>query len=210
MSAVRIMVVEDDATFAKHIGRSLENLGYSVVCTVETGKDAISCAREHRPDLILMDIILKDGMDGIETAAKIREELTIPVVYATAYHTEDMLQRAKITEPFGYILKPFKERELHAVVEIALYKSRMEADRAELTKALKDALDQVKTLTGLLPICSSCKKIRDDKGSWKQLEEYIHARSTARFTHSICPECMKKIMPDIENAHRDSEPRKKK
>ena len=143
-----------------------------------------------------MDIKLQGDMDGIEAAEEIQVHFNIPVVYLTAYTDENTLQRAKITTPYGYILKPFDERELHVNIEIGIYNHRMEKKVKELILELQDALTKVKILSGLLPICASCKKIRDDEGYWNQVEEYIERHSEVTFTHGICPECMKKLYPE--------------
>ncbi|QWR76255.1 diguanylate cyclase domain-containing protein [Candidatus Magnetomonas plexicatena] len=122
----KILVVEDVAIVAMDIRNSLESLGYHVTGTVPSGHDALNSLAQTRPELVLMDIMLKGSLDGIETADIIKQEFDIPVLYLTAYADEEMLNRAKITEPFGYILKPFQERELMAAIEMALYKHGME------------------------------------------------------------------------------------
>lgn len=104
----------------------LRGLGYGVCAMTPSGEDAIIKASDLRPDLVLMDIRLRGELDGVEAASQIRERFDIPVVYLTAYADKDTLQRAKITEPYGYILKPFEERELHTAIEMALYKHTME------------------------------------------------------------------------------------
>ena len=119
-------MVEDERIVAEDIKKSLLNLGYTVSAVVSSGEEAMQNAEEENPDLILMDIVLKGGMDGIEVAEKIHSELHIPVVYVSAYADEKKLQRAKVTEPYGYILKPFGDTELHTTIETALYKHQME------------------------------------------------------------------------------------
>ncbi len=126
MAKTEILIVEDEAIIAMEIENRLKSLGYAVPAVVSTGADAIQEIAKTLPDLALMDIKLKGEMDGIETAAQIRDRYDVPVVYLTVYADEDTLQRAKITEPFGYLIKPFAERELHAAIEIALYKHQME------------------------------------------------------------------------------------
>jgi PAS domain S-box-containing protein len=123
---VKILVVEDEKIVAKDIQNRLKNFGYHVPAIASSGEEAIKKAAEFNPDLILMDIMLNKSMDGVETAKKIREMYDIPVVYLTAYADDSTLQRAKLTEPFGYILKPFEERELYTTIEMALYKHKME------------------------------------------------------------------------------------
>jgi two-component system, cell cycle sensor histidine kinase and response regulator CckA len=122
----RIMIVEDELIVAQNIKNQLGKLGYEVPATADNGPDAIKNAEEHKPDLVLMDIRLSGPMDGIETADHIYSNYDIPVVYLTAYADNETLDRAKITDPFGYILKPFELKKLHSTIEIALYKHRME------------------------------------------------------------------------------------
>ena len=123
---VRILIVEDETIVALDLKSSLTLLGYAVVGTASSGEEAIAKANETRPDLALMDIILKGEMDGVQAAEAIRADLDIPVIFLTACADESTLERAKVTEPFGYLLKPFEERELHGHIEVALYKHRIE------------------------------------------------------------------------------------
>lgn len=126
MAEIQILVVEDESIVAEDIRRSLQKLGYAVPSVVASGEEAVKKVEEISPDMVLMDIMLAGEMDGIEAADKIRSNFNVPVVYLTAYSDGKILERAKLTEPFGYIIKPFKERELQINVEIALYKYKME------------------------------------------------------------------------------------
>src|SRR4029453_6704516 len=132
MDKVRMLIVEDERIVAMDLQGRLNSMGYEVVGHAVSGEEAIQKAEALRPDMILMDIMLDGELDGIQAAEIIRSRFTIPVIYLTAYADSATLERAKITEPFGYILKPFEERELHGHIEIALYKARME-------KKLKDS-----------------------------------------------------------------------
>ena len=127
----RILVVEDETIVSLDLQNSLKILGYKVVGAASNGPDAIAKAESARPDLVLMDIILKGDMDGVQTAEAIHARLNVPVIFLTACADEATLQRAKVTEPFGYMIKPFEERELHSHIEIALYKHRMEKQLRE-------------------------------------------------------------------------------
>ncbi len=196
MRRATIMIVEDEALVALSLQKKLEKLGYNVPNVVYTGEDAILSAEQNPLDLILMDIKLAGTMDGIAAAEQIRMHHDIPVVFMTAYSDEDTLQRAKLSGPFGYILKPYDERDIRTTIEVVLYKYEMQQDREKLITELQTALDNVKTLNGLLPICSGCKKIRDDKGYWAQVEEYVMAHTDATFTHGLCPECVPKYFSD--------------
>ena len=122
----KILVVEDQAIIARDVQAILQRLGYEVPAIALTGEEAVREAETQRPDLVLMDIVLKGEMDGIQATEQIRARLDIPVVYATAYADPAVLERAKVTDPLGYVIKPFEARELSAAIEMALYKHRME------------------------------------------------------------------------------------
>jgi PAS domain S-box-containing protein len=145
----RLLIVEDEGIVAFNIQKRLEGLGYSVVANVSSGEEAIDAAEETRPELVLMDIKLEGQVDGIEAAAQIRSRFQIPVVYLTAYTNDETLNRAKLTEPYGYILKPFEARDLATTIEVALYKHQMEQELREreqwLTTTLKSIGDAVIT-----------------------------------------------------------------
>lgn len=128
MERLNVFIVEDESIVAKDIQNSLTKLGYNVVGTANNGKDALDKIAETEPDLVLMDIQIKGNMSGIEVSEKIKERLHIPVIFLTAYADEGTLSRAKITEPYGYILKPFKEIDLHSTIEMAVYKHQKDAE----------------------------------------------------------------------------------
>lgn len=134
--------MEDEGITALHIKSTIEGLGYDVAGVSSKGDDAIKTAVEVRPDLVLMDIVLKGVVDGVDAAEKIRAILNVPIIYLTAHADESTLERAKLTEPFGYIVKPFNERDLSIAIEFAIYRSRMESDRSRLMTQLRDALFQ--------------------------------------------------------------------
>lgn len=127
MEKLNIFIVEDESIVAKDIQNSLTKLGYNVVGSANNGLDAIERITELMPDLILMDIMIKGNLTGIDVSEKIKETVNIPVIFLTAYADEGTLSRAKITEPYGYILKPFKEIDLHSTIEMAIYKHQKDA-----------------------------------------------------------------------------------
>ena len=143
MARARILVVEDEAIVAKDVQSRLEGLGYAVPAIASSGEQAVRKAAETQPDLVLMDIRLKGEMDGVEAAGQVRDRFDIPVVYVTAYADDATLQRAKITQPFGYILKPFESRELHSAIEMALYKHAMETKLKESEQWLSTVLNSI-------------------------------------------------------------------
>lgn len=122
MTATHILIVEDEILVARDLQQQLKALGYTIVGIAATGARALALVTEMQPHLVLMDIRLQGDLDGIATAAQIRQRYALPIVYLTAHADAATVQRARVTEPFGYILKPFEERELHTVVEMALYK----------------------------------------------------------------------------------------
>jgi DNA-binding LytR/AlgR family response regulator len=128
MAGTSVLVVEDEKIVSKDIQMSLKKLGYNVVGSADTGEKAIEEALSKQPDIVLMDIMLKGEMNGIQAATKIKEETNIPVVYLTAYADESTLAQAKVTEPHGYILKPFKEVDIHTTIEMAIYKHAKEKE----------------------------------------------------------------------------------
>jgi len=132
----RILIVDDEPDIVKLIEVSLTKYGYDTI-SAANGQEALDIIRNKIPDLILMDITLKGEMDGIETATQIHYSFDIPVIYLTAYADDEKLARAKETQPYGYILKPFENRELKAAIEIGLYKAEVENQLKAVTEELR-------------------------------------------------------------------------
>jgi len=128
MAKTNVLVVEDESIVSKDIQHSLKKLGYNVVGAAATGEKALKLVHSENPDIVLMDIMLKGDMNGIDTAAEIKKTKGLPVIFLTAYADESTLSKAKITEPYGYIIKPFKEIDLHTSIEMALYKHSKEKE----------------------------------------------------------------------------------
>jgi PAS domain S-box-containing protein len=189
MSNVKILVVEDESIVAMDIKHRAEGLGYSVTGITPSGEGAIQKATETMPDLVLMDIVLKGDMDGVEAAQRIRDSLDIPVVYLTAYSDEKTLKRAKVTEPFGYIIKPFEDRELHSAVEVALYKHKMESKLKESEKWLSTTLESIGDAViatdenGMIkfmnPVAMEVTGWNEDDAMGKDLREVFNVRKEA-------------------------------
>jgi len=123
---IKILVVEDENIIALNIKKKLKSFGYTVPAIVSTAEDAIKMTEITFPDLILMDVMLKGEMDGVQAIEEIRKKFDIPVIYLTAYSDDEVLERAKLTQPYGYIVKPFKANDLRTNIEIALYRHKME------------------------------------------------------------------------------------
>ncbi len=173
MAGKRILVVEDVIIVAEDIQKRLKRMGYDVPVVETSGEEAVEKAKDIKPDLVLMDIVLQGEMDGIEAAEKIRSSFDIPVVYLTAFADEKTLERARVTEPYGYIIKPFKERELQINLEIALYKHDMEKRLKEseqwLSAAIKSIGDGV-IATDPESIVKLMNPIAEALTGWKQEE----------------------------------------
>ena len=159
-STARILVIEDEALVARELKSRLTQMGWEVV-GIAYGAEAPALARETRPDLILTDIHLKNGVDGIDIAAEICAEMDIPVVFLTAYSDDETVARAKTLTPFGYIIKPVENRELQITIEIALYKFQVDRELRETQQLLQTALACIGTALVFL----------DDDGTVTQLNE---------------------------------------
>ena len=144
---VRILVVEDEAVVAMETKSTLENWGYTVIATVNTGEKAVNITAAEKPDIILMDVQLQGDMDGIEAASRLRSDSDIPIIFLTAFADKDRLERAKLTLPFGYLLKPFQDRDLKATLEMALYTSEVAAERKQTEAALQKSDERYRRIT---------------------------------------------------------------
>lgn len=144
MSKAGILIVEDSFIVAFHLQKTLESEGYKIIGTTTSGEEALELLEHQIPDLVLMDIMLSGKLDGIETAGIIQAKYHIPVVYITALTDKDTVQRAKVTEPYGYLTKPFEDREIFTVIEMALYKHHVES---KLRKSEERYLSTIRSIS---------------------------------------------------------------
>jgi CheY-like chemotaxis protein len=198
-----ILIVEDEAVIAMDLEMRLQKLGYRVAGVTAHGDRALEIAGRLHPDLVLMDVNILGGRDGVTIATEIRERFDIPSIFLTAYSDDETIARATDSNPLGYLIKPIAERELKAAIEISLYKHRLDTllagknrELAAKVEELEAALAQVRELSALLPICAWCKNIRNEKGYWEEVSAYISKHTNTTFTHGICEECQKKMMGD--------------
>jgi CheY-like chemotaxis protein len=198
-----ILIVEDEAVIAMDLEMRVQKLGYRVAGVTAHGDRALEIAGRLHPDLVLMDVNILGGRDGVTIATEIRERLDIPSIFLTAYSDDETIARATDSNPLGYLIKPIAERELKAAIEISLYKHRLDKllagknrELAAKVEELEAALAQVRELSALLPICAWCKNIRNEKGYWEEVSAYISKHTNTTFTHGICEECQKKMMGD--------------
>ena len=177
MTLPRILIVEDEGVVARDIRMQLAALGYDPVGIASSGNEAVALAGTLRPDLVLMDIQLGDGMDGIAAALAIRAQQPIPVVFLTAFAADEVLARASLAEPYGYVLKPFSERELRLVVQMALYKSEADArarDLAAYNQAILDNMQHGAITLDAHGVIESCNKSACAMFGWSQVELQGH------------------------------------
>lgn len=209
----KILIVDDTENIRLLLSRTLAGFGYSEILAASSANEAFKHLMTDPEaqacgavDLILMDINMP-GLDGIEACRRIKDDLgrsDVPVIMVTNGVDTEHLKQAFDAGAMDYVTKPFNRVELRARVESALkLKHALDAQKcvnallAEKNHALKEAMDKVKLLQGLLPICASCKKIRDDSGTWKVIERYISDHSEAEFTHGICPDCQLRLYPEV-------------
>jgi phosphoserine phosphatase RsbU/P len=217
-SEFRLLIVDDLTVNIKVLGNSLQESGY-IITFATNGNQAIEMAQNNDIDLILLDIMMP-GMDGYQVCRKLKmaeRTKNTPVIFITAKTEQQDIVRGFEAGGVDYVTKPFNPAELSARVRTHLELKRAREiieDQAEelawsnkrladKNKKLQQAIDEIETLKGLLPVCSNCKKIRTTRAgsknqdAWVSLEAYLHEFTAAEVTHSICPECMAKLYPDL-------------
>lgn len=323
MATQRILIVDAESVIARELEAMLRGFGYEVAAIASTGHEAIALTAQTEPDLVLMDIVLNGDMDGIEAAGEIRRRWPIPIIFMTADTAEATVRRLNVAQPFGYVAKPFTERELRINIDMALSehettrpvneleegffsvsidmlccldfngyfkrlnpawertlgftleelmsrpfiefvhpddrertlkqnrevraggqalgfenrylckdgsyrwllwnaapdspqqviysaarditeRKRAEEEREQLVRQLQTALAEVQSLQEILPICSYCRKIRDDENYWQTVESYISQHTNTKFSHSICPTCYQnEVAPQFDAMTRE-------
>lgn len=194
-----ILIAEDESLVAEMIQGMLEEQGHTVVGVALDGNQAVSMTAALQPEAVLMDIQMPD-CDGLEAAQRIAETCPTPVVVLTAFETPEMVDRASEAGVGAYLTKPPNSRELERALTIAKARFHDLMELRHINHRLTEALSAVRQLSGLLPICSNCKRIRDGQGAWQELEAYIHRYSGAEFTHGICPDCSRDLYPNYTRA----------
>jgi DNA-binding response OmpR family regulator len=187
-----ILVVDDQPANLKVLLSFLQEQDYRVYM-VDSGQRAMEILPRVRPDLVLLDVMMP-GMNGFEICRRIKtdkELAALPVIFMTALDSAEDKVTGFSAGAVDYITKPFQQTEVLARIHTHITLRKRE-------KELEEALEEIKTLTGILPICSYCKQIRNDEGYWQQVEEYITQHSEAMFSHGVCPSCYRKEMADLE------------
>lgn len=190
----RVLIADDEALVMNLIQGELEAIGMTVVGKASDGHRVVELTRELRPDVVLMDIAMPE-QDGLTAAALIQQECPTPVVILSAHEGVQDIARATAAGVGAFLVKPPRASELERAIAIAVARHADLMELRRINGELKQAMAEIRTLGGLLPICCSCKKIRDDQGYWNQIEAYISEHTDTRFTHSYCPDCLKKYFP---------------
>ena len=192
-----VLIVDDIPQNIKILGALLE--GKCILLSAANGKKAVQVATEQMPDLIIMDVMMPE-MDGYIACKTIKgnpQTAEIPIIFITALGDTANLVEGFKAGGVDYIVKPFSPEEVLARVNTHLELKRMRDELKKTVSDLQNALAQVKLLTGLIPMCAGCKKIKDDHGYWQEVSNYITDHSNAQVSHSLCNECIIKLYPDV-------------
>lgn len=198
---MRVLIADDDPVSRRALEFTLRQWGYDVLVCAD-GAEAFEALRQERaPQLAILDWMMP-GMEGLEVCRMVRElegsRVTYLILLTAKGNQEDIVAGLEAGAD-DYVTKPFRAAELKARLRVGLRMMDLQNNLAERVRDLEDALSRVKQLQGLLPICSYCKKVRDDHNYWQQVEGYVAEHSGVQFSHSVCPECYQRyVMPEIE------------
>lgn len=198
---MRILVADDDAVSNQMAAALLTKWGYEVESAAD-GVQAWQAIERRPPALIVLDWVMPE-LDGLELVRRIRAAPALAGIYivmVTALDRKDDVVLALQSGANDYLCKPFLAAEFKARISMAARLLQTQADLAARVRELEDALAQVRQLRDLIPICSYCRRVRDDRDFWQQVESYVTRQTGARFSHGICPECFEKVMKDMNAA----------
>jgi sigma-B regulation protein RsbU (phosphoserine phosphatase) len=202
---VKILIAEDDMVSRVLLEATLIKWGYEVTVACDGVAAWELLQSDDPPSLAILDWMMP-GLDGLQICRKIRDiPTTTPpyLILLTAKGRREDIVTGLQAGADDYVTKPFDREELHARVQVGMRIIELQHSLADRVKALEEALARVKQLQGLLPICSYCKKIRDDQNYWQQVENYISKHSEAQFSHSICPDCYESLVrPELDQLRR--------
>ena len=205
---MRVLIAEDDVVSRRLLEATLVKWGYDVVVTTDGLEALEALSKPDAPSLAILDWMMP-GLDGAQVCLKARAlagERFLYMILLTAKGRKEDIVEGLTAGADDYVIKPFDRAELKARINAGERILRLQAELAARVKELELALTNVKLLQGLLPICCYCKKIRDDKNYWQQVDTYVADHSEAQFTHGICPDCRDKIVkPELERLKIDQE-----
>ncbi|HIG57062.1 MAG TPA: response regulator [Candidatus Latescibacteria bacterium] len=198
---MKILIAEDDSTSRLLLQTTLKQWGHEVIVTVDGQQAYDILLAEAPPNLAIFDWMMPH-LDGIEVCRKAREEAQLEHLYVimlTTRGTKDDIAEALQAGADDYLNKPFDRKEMQARIQVGKRVLDLQIALTDRVRALEESIKREKHLQGLLPICSYCKKIRDDQNYWQQVERYVETRADVSFSHSICPECYEiKVKPELE------------
>jgi AmiR/NasT family two-component response regulator len=193
--SLQVLIVDDQESIREILQHQLEKIGHKIIGKASDGLQAVELTESLHPDVVLMDIEMPN-LNGLEATKIIMEKSPTPVVLLTSYDDPDMVRQASQAGAGAYLLKPPGSEEIGRTMIIAAARFADLMELRRLNTELKKALEHVKVLSGLIPICANCKKIRNDEGYWKAVEVYITEKTDVHFSHSLCPACIDKLYPD--------------
>jgi phosphoserine phosphatase RsbU/P len=197
---MRILIAEDDATSRIVLATVLTKDGYDVTATDDGGAAWEVLQKPEAPRLAILDLMMP-GIDGLELVRRVRAIPSVAPPYLIIVSTKSEKSDVIAALDAGandYLTKPFDPGELRARIEVGRRMIEMRFELNEKVKQLKQALAEVRTLKGIVPICANCKNVRDDQGYWNRVESYLNEHTEADFTHAVCPDCMKRLYPQFE------------
>jgi PleD family two-component response regulator len=197
-----IMIVDDEPVSLKLLRAFLERCGFTML--VATGGDeALVKIKEIRPDIILLDIMMP-VLDGYETCRLLKaneEWADIPIIFVTALTKLEDKVKGFDVGGVDYVTKPFQHEEVLARVNTHLNLARLRNELESRNRQLQAALNEIRQLSGIIPICSKCKKVRDDEGYWQQVENFLKTHTGVDFTHGYCPDCYEDELSGLRDLH---------
>ena len=208
---MRILIAEDDATSRIVLATVLTKDGYDVTATDDGGAAWEVLQKPDAPRLAILDLMMP-GIDGLELVRRVRAIPSVAPPYLIIVSTKSEKSDVIAALDAGandYLTKPFDPGELRARIEVGRRMIEMRFELNEKVKELRQALAEVRTLKGIVPICANCKNVRDDQGYWNRVESYLNEHTEADFTHAVCPDCMKRLYPQFEDASDVKETKKR-
>ncbi len=206
---MKILIAEDDPVSRRILQATLVQWGYEVAVTLDGRQAWDVLQREEAPSLAILDIMMP-GMDGLEICRRVRQSPTTTPPYLillTAMSGYESVVRGIEAGANDYLSKPFHREELRVRVAVGVQMLELQRALAARVDELEEALSQVKQLQGMLPICSYCKKIRDDQNYWQKVENYISDHTDVKFSHGICPDCYDRVILDFELEKQNRDPK---
>lgn len=190
-----VVVAEDEYLISQQVVQAVRRAGYQVVGEAPDGERALQLIRDRAPAVAILDVKMPK-LDGLEVARRLRDERPTPVVLLTAYESPEIIAAARDAGVAAYLVKPPEPGALQRAIELAVARHADLMELARVNAALRQALDRVKRLEGIITVCMYCRKVRNEAQDWEQIERYVSAHTDAEFSHGICPACYGRALAD--------------